>query len=726
MRDATTTAEPGVRPESGTQPATRPSPVADHRAPDRPVPDVPPPPGSSQRYLTREISELEYHARVLAGAGDDDQPLLERARFCAFFTSLTDEFFRVRVAALKDRARHHGYRDHARVGSGHPADDRDEAAHHVARLQARFRELSGEQRRLWVDALRPALEDAGIALATWDDLDEPAHAELSEVFDERIFPVLTPLAIGPAHPFPFISDLSLSLGVRLDPVDGGPDFARVKIPPLLDRFLVVDDDATTTTLVRVEEVVGAHIDRLFPGRRIIDWHLFRVTRDAGYAVGGHEVEDLLETIATEIKERRFGRAVRLEVADSMPDSVRTFLARHLDLDRDEVVVSEGPLDLGAVGDLYDLDRPDLKHRPWRPLEPRPFRSGDIFATLRERDLLVQHPYESFAASTQAFIEAAVADPRVLAIKQTLYRTSGDSPIVHAMIRAATEGKQAVVVVELKARFDEEANIAWARKLEEAGVHVVYGFVELKTHTKTALVVREDSDGRIRRYGHVATGNYNPRTARFYEDVGFFTADEVITADLGQLFNMLTGHSRNLRPEQLLIAPTTLRSRVLELIDSQAHPDGRIVMKANHLAHERVMDALYAASQAGADIDLVLRTTCCLRPGLPGLSDTIRVKSVVAPFLEHSRIYRFGHEPAPGAYLVGSADLMSRNLDNRVEAVVPVDQPDLRARLDTVLEELLADEALSWMLGPNGRWTKVVGDRNAQQELAAQAMARHGS
>jgi len=512
--------------------------------------------------------------------------------------------------------------------------------------------------------------------------------------------------------------------VRLDPADGGPSFARVKVPPLLDRYLVVADDGTQTSLIRIEEVVGAHIDRLFPGRRVIDWHLFRVTRNAGYAVGGVDVEDLMETIASEIKERRFGRAVRLEVARDMPVNVRSMLQDQLDLDDDEVVVTSGPLDLGAVGELYDLDRPDLKRPGWRPLDLAAFRgTSDIFATLRERDLLVHHPYESFATSTQKFIESAVADPRVLAIKQTLYRTSGDSPVVHAMIRAAAEGKQAVVLVELKARFDEEANIGWARKLEEAGVHVVYGFVELKTHTKTALVVREDEDGRIRRYGHIATGNYNPKTARFYEDIGLFTADEVLTADLGQLFNMLTGHSRNLRPKKLLIAPTTLRPRLTELIESQTHPDGRIFMKANHLAHHDIIDALYAASTAGASIDLVLRTTCCLRPGIPGLSDNIRVKSVVGPFLEHSRIYRFGEDPEPGAYLIGSADLMSRNLDNRVEAVTPVDQADLRVQLDTIVDQLLADEALSWDLHPDGTWSRTPGDHNVQEELAAAAIAR---
>lgn len=691
-------------------------PLASTEAPDRPLPDQIPDPGDPQRYLTRQVSELEYHARVLAGAADPHQPLLERVRFLAFFTSLTDEFFRVRVAGLKDKADATGLP----LSRGLRIADRD-----IQVLQARFRELAGEQRRLWVEELRPRLADAGIEIVDWTDLDETQRDRLSTVFDERIFPVLTPLAVGPAHPFPFISDLSLSLGVRLDDTDGGPDFARVKVPPLLDRYLYVpNEDTATSALIRVEEVIGAHIDRLFPGRRVIDWHLFRVTRNAGYAVGGLDVEDLMETIVSEIKERRFGRAVRLEVAKSMPMDLRAMLQDHLNLADDEVVISSGPLDLGAVGELYDLDRPELKRPGWRPLDLAPFKgSKDIFATLRDRDLLVHHPYEAFATSTQKFIEMAVADPRVLAIKQTLYRTSGDSPIVHAMIRAAAEGKQAVVVVELKARFDEEANIGWARKLEEAGVHVVYGFVELKTHTKTALVVREDEDGRIRRYGHVATGNYNPKTARFYEDLGMFTADEVLTADLGQLFNMLTGHSRNLRPRKLLIAPTTLRPRLLELIESQAHPDGRIFLKANHLAHRQIIDALYAASQAGASIDLVLRTTCSLRPGIPGLSEGIKVKSVVGPFLEHSRIYRFGHDPEPGGYLIGSADLMARNLDNRVEAVVPVDQADLRVQLDTIVEQLLADEALSWQLHPNGAWSRITGDHNVQEGLAAAAIAR---
>jgi polyphosphate kinase len=578
---------------------------------------------------------------------------------------------------------------------------------------------------MWHDEIAPSLAAEGIRIVGWDDLEDDDHKRLEEVFEERIFPVLTPLAVGPAHPFPFISDLSLSLGVLLGTADGGPGFARVKVPPLLDRLVRVDPDSEEgpTRFVLVEEVVGAHLHRLFPGRDVRGWHLFRVTRNADYEVEDVDVEDLLDAIASEIIERRFGRVVRLELDDRVPDHVRRLLQKELQVSDEEVVVTPGPLDLGMLAELHGLDRPDLKRSAWQPVDVRALKTSDVFARLRDGDVLVHHPYESFATTTQHFTELAADDPRVLAIKQTLYRTSGDSPIVHALIRAAGEGKQVVALVELKARFDEEANIAWARKLEEAGVHVVYGFVALKTHTKTALVVREDEDGRIRRYGHIATGNYNPKTARTYEDLGLFTADPALTSDLGELFNMLTGHSRDLRPDRLLIAPTTLRPRLLELIRSQAHEGGRIVAKANHLSHNEIINALYEASQAGCDIDLILRTICCLRPGIPGLSETIRVKSVVGPFLEHSRIYRFGHDPAPGAFLIGSADLMPRNLDNRVEAVTPVDDPALRDRLDEILDLLLADEALSWRLSADGTWEKLPGSANAQQRLRELATER---
>lgn len=697
--------------DDGTAPIHRVDTVPCRPAPDRVDPDAEEPEGP--RYVDRQASELAYQARVLAMATDPRQPLLERVRFCAFFTTLTDEFFRVRVAGLKDQ-QVAGVDSRSRGGRT-PAQE-------VRALQDRFRDLTARQRGIWQDQLRPALADEGIVLVAWDDLDDDEQAHLTDVFDDRIFPVLTPLAVGPAHPFPFISDLSLSIGVLLDPDDGGPGFARVKVPGLLERFVAVDD-GEPHRMVWVEEVIGAHLDRLFPGRQPLACHVFRVTRNADYDVEDVEVDDLLETVATEIQERRFGRALRLEVDEGMPADLRRFLADELGLSDEEVFAVPTPLDLGALDALYDLDRPDLRHPVRIPVDAPVFADDDLFGALRDHDVLVQHPYESFTTSTLRFLERAAVDPRVLAIKQTLYRTSGDSPVVEAIIRAADEGKQVAVLVELKARFDEAANIEWARELEEAGVHVVFGFVDLKTHTKTLLVVREDPDGVIRRYGHLATGNYNPSTARAYEDLGLFTADEALTDDLGQLFNMLTGQSRDLQPARLLVAPSTLRPRLVELIRSQAHADGRIVIKVNHLSHVEVIEALYHAARAGADIDLVVRTICCLRPDVPGLSPGLRVRSVVGPILEHSRIYRFGHDPEPGAYLLGSADLMPRNLDNRVEAVAPVDDPDLRARLDEVLEALLADEALSWCLDGDGLWTRVDGDRNAQEDLARAAHER---
>ncbi len=663
------------------------------------------------RQFLRAASELEYHARVLAGAADATQLLLERIRFCSFFTLLTDEFFRVRLVGLKEKSRLGG-------------PDGVVAAERLATVRKRFRYLAARQHDIWWNELRPALAEEGIELAGWDELDKRDRAVATDYYRERIYPLLTPLAVGPAHPFPFISDLSLSVGVRLDGSDGGPEFVRVKIPESLRRFIEVRNDADGIHLIRVEEVIGAHLSSLFPGRKVRDHHLFRVTRDADYEVDTVDVEDLLETVSMEVRDRQFGDAMRLEVAEGMPMDLVVFLAEQLELSRDEVLYSRGPLNLGEVGELYALDRPELKRPALQSVDVEALSGEDVFANMRKRDHLVQHPYESFASSTQNFIDRAADDDRVLAIKQTLYRTSGESPVVNAMIRAAQQRKQAVMLVELKARFDEEANIGWAEKLGAAGVHVVFGFVELKTHTKTAVVVREDEDGQVRSYGHIGTGNYNPSTARFYEDLALFTTDPVITNDLLRLFNMLTGHTKGLEPERLLIAPTTLRPRLVELIESQAHPGGRIVVKVNHIAHDEAVEALYAASEAGASIDLIVRTTCTARPGVKGMSKNIRVKSVVAPVLEHSRIYKFGDDPEKGGYLIGSADMMVRNLDNRVEAVVPIDQPDLRQRLDAVLDELLADEALSWTLDSKGRWHKVAGDRNAQENLAAAAKARN--
>ncbi len=687
----------------------------------RPDEGTVPPVGDPRRYLDRQASELEYFARVLANAADEELPLLERARFLAIFTTLSDEFFRVRVAGLMEQ-RAAGVRGTSRGGHT-PAEQIDS-------IRARFRTLLDRQAGLLHDAILPGLAEAGVRVVEWRELSGEKQQHLSRLFEERIFPILTPLTVGPAHPFPFISDLSLSLGViARSPRRNEPMFARVKVPGQLERFVQVTTE-DELLLVPVEEVIGAHLDRLFPGLDPQNWHTFRVTRNADYDVEDVDVEDLLDAVASEVVERRFGHVVRLEVDTWVPAEVRALLQAELGITDADTYEVARPLDGSRLFELYDIDRPALKGPDWVPLDPLGIGDQDaagIFRTLRGGDVIVQHPYDSFATSTQRFIEQAALDPRVLAIKQTLYRTSGDSPIMMSLMRAAENGKQAVAVVELKARFDEEANIGWARRLEEAGVHVVYGFVELKTHSKTALVIRNDEDGQIRRYGHIATGNYNPSTAKMYEDLALFTADPALTSDLGELFNYLTGHTEQDHYRRLQVAPVTLKDRLLELMHEQAHPDGRIVIKVNNLSHTELIDALYDASMAGADVDLIVRSICCLRPGIPGLSENIRVRSVVGRFLEHSRIYRFGHEPADGAYLIGSADAMPRNLERRVEAVAPVDDADLRRRLDGILDLLLRDDVRAWRLDADGVWAKIptAEGLDVQEELKDQARTRGG-
>ncbi len=681
-----------------------------------------PDPSDHERYLDREASELEYHARVLQMATRLELPVLERLRFLAIFTTLTDEFFRVRVAGLKEQEAA-GVAELSRAGHT-PSEQIDH-------LRTRFRELVAEQRRLLEEVLLPSLAVEGIRFVAWNDLTASRRDDLSARFEEEVLPVLTPLAVGPAHPFPFISDLSLSLGVVLQrPGDAGESFARVKVPALLGRFVSVEHDGEMQ-LLPLEEVIGAHLDRLFPDVRIVDWHTFRVTRNADYEMEDIDVEDLLDAVAEEILGRRFGRVVRLEAEPGLPDSILDTLVTEMGIAREDVYRVPAPLDLTAMWDLADLDRPDLKLPSWDPVPVAEFADtgedlGALFRRLRGKDVLVHHPYESFTGSVETLIRAAAADPRVIAMKQTLYRTSGDSRIMQSIIRAAERGKQAVVLVELKARFDEEANIAWARRLEEVGAHVVYGFVGLKTHTKTALIVRRDEDGKVRRYGHIATGNYNAKTATSYEDLGLFTSDEDLTADLGELFNQLTGQTTRDNYRKLLVAPVSLKRRLVELIGEQAHPGGRIVVKINNLSHNQVIDALYDASQQGAEIDLIIRSICCLRPGVPGLSENIRVRSVVGRWLEHSRIFRFGHGPDDGTYLIGSADLMGRNLDHRVEAVTPVEDPALRARLDELLDLYLRDDHYAWTLDGEGAWCRVraEGDGpNVQQTLMEWADSR---
>jgi len=679
-------------------------------------------PDFESRFLNRELSWLEFNARVLALAEDRALPLLERVRFLAIYSQNLDEFFQVRVSGLLEQ------HDAGVVGA---TPEGMTPGEQLAAIRARVDELAERVERVFSEELMPALEKADIRLVLWGDLGDDDRALLAGEFADRIFPVLTPLSVDPAHPFPYISSLSLNLAaVVRDPMTGGRRFARVKVPPLLPRFVALPDGER---FVPLEHVIAAHLDRLFPGMELVGHHVFRITRDADVEVEEDEGEDLLEAIETVLRRRRRGAtSVRLEIDRAMSDEVRGLLMRELDLESEQVYEAAGPLDLSALWSFVNLDRPDLKLEPWTPVTP-PRLAGDgehppdIFEVLRRGDLLVHHPYDSFQSSVVAFIEQAARDPNVLAIKQTMYRTSVDSPIVRALIRAAEAGKQVVALVELKARFDEQANITWARALEQAGVHVVYGVVGLKTHAKTCLVVRREGSG-IRRYAHVGTGNYNPSTARLYEDVGILTADRHLGSDLTDLFNLLTGYSRQREYGRLLVAPVTLRPRLVELVNEEAAgPNGQIVLKMNSLVDPDMIDALYGASQAGVQIDLLIRGICCLRPGVPGLSENIRVRSLVGRFLEHSRVFRFGaHDRS--RYFIGSADLMPRNLDRRVEAVAPVEDPALRARLDEVFEACLADDVLAWELGPSGRWAKVPTERgiDAQARLMEAAVARaHG-
>jgi polyphosphate kinase len=647
------------------------------------------------RYLNRELSRLDFSERVLTLAEDESQPLLERIKFLAIFGQNLDEFFQIRVAGLQEQAA---------AGLQTTAPDGSSPKEQLDAIRTRVLDLSARANSLFSTRLRPKLASSGIRILDWGELKSAHHEELRSVFESRIFPVLTPLAVDPAHPFPYISNLSLNLAVSArDPLTREQRFARVKVPPLLPRFLKVSGGRR---FVPVEQVIAAHLDLLFPGMMIESFHVFRLTRDADIEVEVDEAEDLLSALRTELLRRqRSPEAVRLEINPTMPKEMRSLLLRELALKNSDVYV-----DLGDLWALTELRRPSLKAKPWLGVtQPRLSAAKgsppDIFGVLQEGDVLVQHPYDAFSTSVEEFVRQAADDAGVLAIKQTLYRTSDEeSPIVQALIRAAEAGKQVVALVELQARFDEEANIGWARKLEQAGVHVVYGVVGLKTHAKTVLIVREEA-GAIRRYCHVGTGNYNPVTARAYEDVGLLSADPELTADLADLFNFLTGYSNQRTYRKALVAPLTLRHRLIELIHEEASPDGRIVFKVNNLVDPAMIDALYEASQAGAQIDLVVRSMCSLRPGVPGLSETIRVRSIVGRYLEHSRILRFGSDERGARYYIGSADLMQRNLDRRVECLAPVEDPLIAARLEEILAAALADDVLAWELGPEG-WSKV--------------------
>ena len=654
---------------------------------------------SPLRFTNRELSWLAFNERVLAQAEAEDLPLLERLKFCSIYASNLDEFFMVRVAGLKDQVA---------AGVHRPPPD---GLTPLTQLRA-IREVVGEQiERLEAELmhrLRPALRQAGVEIVDFDELDGTDRKAATGEFEERIFPVLTPLAVDPGHPFPYISNLSLNLAVLVqDPESGLERFARLKVPPMIDRFTTLPSGR----LVPVEQIIAANLDQLFPGMEVVGAWPFRVTRNADLTLDDEEADDLLEAVELELRRRRFGRAIRLEASRQMPPDTLGMLVKELDLDSEDVFLFQSTLDYTGFSQLLDLERMDLMQPMVTGITPPELtnvESGeDFFGRIRRGNILVHHPYDSFSASTTEFVRRASRDPKVLAIKLTLYRTSGDSPIIDSLIRAAEQGKQVAALVELKARFDESANIRWARRLEEAGVHVVYGLVGLKIHCKTTLVVREEAKG-LRTYCHVGTGNYNPSTAKFYEDLGFITADRQVGEDVTQLFNFLTGYGTRVDWGRLLVAPGTLRKGLDRLIkgEMKAPPGtGRIILKMNSLVDAKIIDRLYEASRAGVQIDLIIRGICCLRPGVPGLSENIRVRSIVGRYLEHSRIYFFGNGSGEGepSFHIGSADLMPRNLDRRVETLLRIESPEVQEKVTKILDGAQADEALAWHLQPDGQY-----------------------
>jgi polyphosphate kinase len=671
----------------------------------------------SALYFNREVSWLDFNDRVLQLVEDATVPLLERVKFCAIYTSNLDEFFMVRVAGLHDQLE---------AGIDARGPDGVSAGEAVDTIKARVGELGRRQIRCLENELVPGLGEAGIRIASIDDVSDHERRELDARFRRQIFPVLTPLAVGLGRPFPYISNLSLSLAVLVrDPVSGHETFARVKVPKeMLPRFVPVGEGLT---FVPMEQVIAANLDALFPGMEILDYDYFKVTRDADFTVSD-EADDLLQAVEHELRRRRFGEIVRVEIGSSMNAGLRDQLVEGLGVKAHEVFHVEGLLDLGDLWQIVNLPGfKGLRDPQWTPVT-QPRLQGDdgrvdVFAAMRAGDLLVHHPYDSFATSVERFVAQAVADPDVLAIKQTVYRTSDDSPLVPALIRASERGKQAVCLVELKARFDERANITWAKALEEAGVHVTYGIPSLKTHAKAILVVRREGDG-VRHYVHIGTGNYHPKTARLYTDFGLFTTDEEIGADVADLFNFLTGYGRPRGYRKVLVAPAHLRDGILAQIEStierhREHGDGRIALKMNSLVDQQCIEALYRASQAGVPVDLNVRGICCLRPDVEGVSENIRVTSVVGRFLEHSRIYGF-QRGEDWSVFIGSADLMPRNLDKRVELVTPVEDPALRADLLDTLERCLVDNTNAWDLNEDGTWTRrhpTGAERHSvQQEL----------
>ena len=689
----------------------------------------------SDRFLDREISWLQFNERVLQLAADETVPLLERARFLAIFTSNLDEFFMVRVAGLKRRIA-----TGLAVRSASGLEPREV----LEQISLVAHELQAMHSAVFTERVRPALADEGIAIVRWDQLTEEERERFTDLFAAQVFPVLTPLSVDPAHPFPYISGLSLNLAVVLINAKTGKEhFARVKVPPLLPRLLHIGPkagesavaDLFSTRFVPLEDVIAAHLDMLFPGMEVHEHYTFRVTRNEDLEVEEDDAENLLAALEKELTRRRFGPPVRLEVDEDMDDHVLDMLVRELGVHPSEVYRLPAPLDLRGLEVIADLERSDLRYEPFRPqthadLAPaETANASDLLGIVRYKDVLLQHPYDSFSTSVQAFIEQAAADPKVLAIKQTLYRTSGDSPIVDALIDAAEAGKQVLAVVEIKARFDEQNNISWARKLEHAGVHVVYGIVGLKTHAKLCLVVRQEAEG-LRRYCHVGTGNYNPKTARLYEDFGLLTSDPQVGEDLTRLFNQLSGIAPRSKFKRLLVAPRSLRSGLIERIEAEiehqlAGRPGLVQMKLNSIVDENVIDALYRASVAGVHVDIWVRGICALRPGVKGLSENIEVHSILGRFLEHSRVFVFGGGGEP-EILIGSADMMHRNLDRRVEALVRLTDPRHISDIEDLMSRGMSGDYSHWRLGDDGRWTRCSVDASGEPlpDLQAALMEMH--
>lgn len=672
------------------------------------------------RLINRELSWLDFNARVLALAADDQIPLLSRLTFCGIWASNLDEYFQVRIAGLL-----------AQLASGdRRAVDGLSTTEQLTAIRARLLAQSADAYKVYEDIV-VELSDEGIELVAWESLGRDEKKSLTEIFTSRIFPVLTPLAVDPGHPFPYISTLSLSLAVLLaEPDETDNRFARVKVPTeVLGRHLKVPG---TERRVALEDVIAANLDLLFPGIEIVSSGVFRVSRDADLDIDERDADDLLIAVESELQQRRFGSIVRLEVQRGMPAEILDRLLDELDLSPESVYEVDGPVDLSSVAAIKVEARPELLYTRWEPRRSPALSdedgAKDFFSVLKKRDVLVHHPYVSFNYTVLEFIRQAAADDSVLAIKVTLYRTSGDGQIVDALIRAAASGKQVVAVFELKARFDEEANIEGARRLERAGVHVTYGLVGLKVHSKVALVVRQESDGELRRYSHIGTGNYNSKTALLYTDIGLLTSDDVIGADLSRFFNSLTGYGNAPEFERIIVAPDQMRPRLAELIRNEATygpGKGRILAKMNSLVDPEMIEELYAASGAGVDVDLIVRGTCCLRPGVPGMSDRIRVRSVLGRFLEHSRVYVFANGAGPGVplYLIGSADLMPRNLNRRVEALVPIDAVDAQDEIELILGINLADDTTAWELASDGAWNRLSGPQGIGTHARLQEFTR---